>query len=168
MKEYGRFLWRCLRVSFVGDWRYHVWMLGLTVVALFGLNAYCTSKAALNRFTSVLAQEVAQTNIVVCGVSPGPTDTPMQAEVRRAGRAAFPGVESFRELHRRGQLVPPRHVARLIVWLASKFGAAQNGTILNLADESVRAQVAADLQLSFASPDTPATNNSGGITTDDT
>ena len=41
MKEYARFLWRCFRISFVGDWRYYAWMLALTVVALFGLNAYC-------------------------------------------------------------------------------------------------------------------------------
>ncbi len=41
MKEYLRFLWRCFRVSFVGDWRYHTWMLVLTVIALLGLNAYC-------------------------------------------------------------------------------------------------------------------------------
>ena len=40
MKEYLRFLWRCLRVSFVGDWRYHLWMLVLTCVAAVGLHAY--------------------------------------------------------------------------------------------------------------------------------
>ena len=41
MREYPRFLWRCFRISFVGDWRYYVWMLILTVVTLLGLNAYC-------------------------------------------------------------------------------------------------------------------------------
>ena len=41
MRDYVRFLWRCFRLSFVGDWRYHLWMTGLTVVALVGLNAYC-------------------------------------------------------------------------------------------------------------------------------
>ncbi|UCD76587.1 MAG: polysulfide reductase NrfD [Phycisphaerales bacterium] len=41
MREYFTFLWRCFRVSFVGDWRYHVWMLLLTVLSLLGLNAYC-------------------------------------------------------------------------------------------------------------------------------
>ena len=41
MREYLRFLWRCFRISFVGDWRYHTWMLILTVIALLGLNAYC-------------------------------------------------------------------------------------------------------------------------------
>ena len=40
MREYVRFLWRCFRVSFVGDWRYHAWMLLLTIICLFGLNAY--------------------------------------------------------------------------------------------------------------------------------
>ena len=41
MKEYARFLYRCFRLSFVGDWRYHTWMVLLTVFALLGLNAYC-------------------------------------------------------------------------------------------------------------------------------
>ena len=41
MKEYVRFLWRCFRISFVGDWRYYAWMGLLTVIALLGLNAYC-------------------------------------------------------------------------------------------------------------------------------
>lgn len=40
MKEYTRFLWRCFRLSLVGDWRYMLWMTVLTVIALFGLNAY--------------------------------------------------------------------------------------------------------------------------------
>jgi len=40
LKEYLRFLSRCFRLSFVGDWRYHLWMTALTVVALLGLNAY--------------------------------------------------------------------------------------------------------------------------------
>jgi molybdopterin-containing oxidoreductase family membrane subunit len=41
MKAYLRFLWRCFRISFVGDWRYHIWMLVLSVIALVGYNAYC-------------------------------------------------------------------------------------------------------------------------------
>jgi Ni/Fe-hydrogenase subunit HybB-like protein len=40
MKDYLTFLARCVRLSFQGDWRYHLWMLALTVVGLFGLNAY--------------------------------------------------------------------------------------------------------------------------------
>lgn len=41
MKDYVTFLTRCFRLSFVGDRRYYAWMLGLSVVALLGLNAYC-------------------------------------------------------------------------------------------------------------------------------
>jgi len=45
VKEYGRFLYRCFRLSFVGDRRYQLWMLSLTVVALIGLNAWCRQLA---------------------------------------------------------------------------------------------------------------------------
>lgn len=41
MKKYLTFLWDCFRLSFVGDWRYHLWMLILTLFALAGLHAYC-------------------------------------------------------------------------------------------------------------------------------
>jgi Ni/Fe-hydrogenase subunit HybB-like protein len=40
MRQYFAFLWDCFRLSFVGDWRYHLWMLVLTLVALAGLHAY--------------------------------------------------------------------------------------------------------------------------------
>jgi Ni/Fe-hydrogenase subunit HybB-like protein len=40
-QNYCRFLWRCARIAFVGDWRYYAWMAALTLVALLGLNAYC-------------------------------------------------------------------------------------------------------------------------------
>ena len=40
-RNYLRFLWRCARVAFVGDWRYYAWMGVLTIFLLLGLNAYC-------------------------------------------------------------------------------------------------------------------------------
>lgn len=40
LREYPRFMWRCFRLSFVGDWKYYAWMFVLSVIALFGLNAY--------------------------------------------------------------------------------------------------------------------------------
>ena len=40
MKAYLRFLRRSFALSFVGGWRYHAWMLGLSVVILIGVNAY--------------------------------------------------------------------------------------------------------------------------------
>lgn len=41
MKRYLQFLWDCFRLSFVGDWRYHLWMTVLTVIALLGFHCYC-------------------------------------------------------------------------------------------------------------------------------
>ncbi len=41
MRKYLTFLWDCFRLSFVGDWRYHLWMTILTLVALAGVYAYC-------------------------------------------------------------------------------------------------------------------------------
>jgi molybdopterin-containing oxidoreductase family membrane subunit len=41
MKKYATFLWDCGRLSFVGDWRYHLWMLVLTLITLSGVYAYC-------------------------------------------------------------------------------------------------------------------------------
>jgi molybdopterin-containing oxidoreductase family membrane subunit len=41
MKKYLTFLWDCFRLSFVGDWRYHLWMTILSLVTLAGVYAYC-------------------------------------------------------------------------------------------------------------------------------
>ncbi len=39
-RQYFRFLWRCLRIAFVGDWRYYAWMGVLTIICLLGIHAY--------------------------------------------------------------------------------------------------------------------------------
>jgi Ni/Fe-hydrogenase subunit HybB-like protein len=41
VRQYLTFVWECVRVSFVGDWRYYTWMTILTVLAMLGLHAYC-------------------------------------------------------------------------------------------------------------------------------
>jgi molybdopterin-containing oxidoreductase family membrane subunit len=41
MRTYLTFLFRCFRLSFVGDYRYYAWMFLLTVFVLLGINAYC-------------------------------------------------------------------------------------------------------------------------------
>jgi NAD(P)-dependent dehydrogenase (short-subunit alcohol dehydrogenase family) len=112
---------------------------------IVGWSAYCTSKAALDRFTTVLTKEVAETDIVICGISPGPTDTDMQAEIRRAGKTAFPRTDYFKNLYEEGKLFTPDEAAQLILWLAS--GGAESGRIFSLADESIRKQMAQDLGL---------------------
>ncbi len=41
IRNYFVFLWRCVRIAFVGDWRYYAWMGVLTAIILLGVNAYC-------------------------------------------------------------------------------------------------------------------------------
>jgi len=41
VRRYFAFLRDCLRLSFVGDWRYHAWMTLLTVISLVGLYCWC-------------------------------------------------------------------------------------------------------------------------------
>ena len=114
---------------------------------ILGWSAYCVSKAALNRFTTTLAAEVAHTAIAVTAMNPGATDTKMQADIRQTTNAAFARGDHFRQLHAEGRLHPPEDPAQLILWLASEFGQGQNGVILNLDDLRVREQIAADLGL---------------------
>lgn len=40
MKQYLTFLGRCFALSFVGNWKYYLWMFFLSFFALLGLNAY--------------------------------------------------------------------------------------------------------------------------------
>ena len=39
-RSYSRFLWRCAKVAFDGDWRYFAWLGFLFAVVLLGVNAY--------------------------------------------------------------------------------------------------------------------------------
>lgn len=41
MKKILQFLWDCFRLSFVGGWRYHLWMIILTLFMLAGFYCYC-------------------------------------------------------------------------------------------------------------------------------
>jgi len=56
-KNYFRFLSRCARIAFVGDWRYYTWMGVLTVLCLLGLNAYC-KQFAHGLITTGMSDEV--------------------------------------------------------------------------------------------------------------
>ncbi len=112
-----------------------------------GWSAYCASKSALDRFTGVLTEEVADTNIVVNGMDPGPTNTPMQAQAQRNPRTAFPAIKQLREQPERGRLFQPEEAAQLNLWLA--LGRATSGKIFALPAESVRRQMAQDLELPF-------------------
>lgn len=72
-----------------------------------GWSVYCSSKAALNMASQVLAAEMesAGRDVKLVSYSPGPIDTPMQAEIRKKKKEDFPQVDRFIKLHNEGALV---------------------------------------------------------------
>ncbi|RYF39997.1 MAG: SDR family NAD(P)-dependent oxidoreductase [Cytophagaceae bacterium] len=78
-----------------------------------GWAVYCSSKAALAMASRVLAEEMeaAGSDVRVISYSPGPIDTPMQAEIRKKKPEDFPQVERFIKLFNDGALVPVRDAA---------------------------------------------------------
>lgn len=78
-----------------------------------GWGVYCTTKAALNMYTQVLAQEHPDVHAV--SLSPGVIDTSMQTTIRASTAQDFPSVERFVDLHEKGQLASPADTARHIL-----------------------------------------------------
>ncbi|MBC7659442.1 MAG: SDR family NAD(P)-dependent oxidoreductase [Chitinophagaceae bacterium] len=78
-----------------------------------GWSVYCSSKAALAMASEVLAveMEAAGRDVKVMSYSPGPLDTPMQAEIRKKKPEDFPQVERFIQLYNDGKLTAPRDAA---------------------------------------------------------
>lgn len=110
-----------------------------------GASAYCASKAALERFSSTLAAEVAGSNLKVTTLRPGIADTAMQSEIRQTSAQHFPRVAQWQTLHDEGQLRPPTEPAQAILWLASHFAATVDQHLFNIDDEAFRIRIAADL-----------------------
>lgn len=79
-------------------------------------SAYCTTKAAIIHFTTILAAEVAKDNIRVNSISPGVIQTPRT--LRR-----FDTVEEFQAsrgpLHMLGRVGQPEEIAKAALFLAS-------------------------------------------------
>jgi len=112
---------------------------------LEGISAYTTSKAALERFSSTLAAEVAGTGIVVTTFRPGIVDTTMQTEMRNTPTQRFPKAGLWQKWHQTGQLRPAVEPAQAILWLASRFAGNANGQLFSIDNDDFRRQLAADL-----------------------
>jgi benzil reductase ((S)-benzoin forming) len=78
-----------------------------------GWSVYCSSKAALEMASRVLAEEMEGQgrDVRVISYSPGPLDTAMQVELRKKKIEDFPDVERFIKLHEEGKLVSPKIAA---------------------------------------------------------
>lgn len=87
---------------------------GAAKKAYMGWSVYCSSKAALSMASEVLAAEMehAHRDVKVISYSPGPIDTPMQAEIRKKKAEDFPHVDRFVQLHNEGALVSAEDAAK--------------------------------------------------------
>lgn len=78
-----------------------------------GWPVYCATKAALDHYTRVLAEE--NPGLRVAALAPGVVDTAMQEHIRGSDRKQFPDLDRFLQLHEHGQLASPDAVAKKIL-----------------------------------------------------
>jgi len=95
-------------------------------VGSLGETVYSGAKAGLIGFTKGLAREGARYNITVNCICPGPTDTPLMAEVPDKYRDLFIKAIPMRRLGK------PSEVAEAIVFFASSSSAYVTGQVLSV------------------------------------
>ena len=83
----------------------------------YGWSAYCSSKAAINMLTKVVAEEQFHSinPVKVVSFAPGVVETTMQTEIRQASEEDFKQRKKFVELKSSGKLLNPQDVAKVIV-----------------------------------------------------
>ncbi len=104
------------------------------------MGAYCASKAGLDHFTRVLAEELRGSGVRANVVYPGVVDTAMQAEVRATDAARFgaDNLARFRGFQEQGKLRAPAEPAALIAWVAAMPDL--HGELLSIDDPRVAAR----------------------------
>lgn len=86
--------------------------------AIDGWGAYCASKAGLDIFSRVVAEEAAisgKKHMRIFSVAPGIVDTGMQEQIRTNSRQNFSRIQQFAEYKSTGQLADPRLTAQKLI-----------------------------------------------------
>jgi NAD(P)-dependent dehydrogenase (short-subunit alcohol dehydrogenase family) len=117
---------------------------GAAVKAVAGWAAYCASKAALNRVTSVLAAE--EPEITAIALRPGMVDTSMQDDVRERGRGVMDDDyhRGFVRAKDEGQLNSPDEIGRAVAVLALYAQRGWSGEFMEYDDPRVAKLVASN------------------------
>ncbi len=78
-----------------------------------GWSAYCSSKAALDMLSRVVAEECAinRNRIRIFSIAPGVVDTDMQVEIRKLDQNRFSNIQRFLDLKNNGDLSESASVA---------------------------------------------------------
>jgi NAD(P)-dependent dehydrogenase (short-subunit alcohol dehydrogenase family) len=120
---------------------------GAAEMNLIGASAYCASKAALERLSATLAEEVAGTGLKVTTLRPGIVDTAMQALIRETPAQQFPAAGRWLSFKEKGLLRPPHEPAAAILWLASPLAEASSEQLFDFNDPDFFQRVTTDLGL---------------------
>lgn len=98
----------------------------------YGWSVYCSSKAALDMMTKVVAaeQDVVENGVKIIAIYPGVVDTDMQTEIRKHKKEDFTAIERFLELKASGSLLNAKSVGEKIYEIDQKE--LENGTILRI------------------------------------
>jgi 2-hydroxycyclohexanecarboxyl-CoA dehydrogenase len=93
---------------------------------------YAGAKAAVVGFTKTLARELARYGVTANCVCPGPTDTPLLAEMIGAGAAGAQLIESIRRAVPMRRLAVPDDIAGAVAFLASDRAGFITGQTLSV------------------------------------
>jgi len=106
---------------------------GAAVTASPGMSAYSTSKAGLDHLTRSLAVDLKGTPIRVYAWYPGLTETRMQEIMRTTTDDQAPAERRryFLDQQAAGNVLPPEHAARAVVWLCSSMCDLDNGAVVS-------------------------------------
>ena len=112
---------------------------GASSTALAGAGAYCVSKAALNHFTRILAEE--EPGITSVAVRPGVVNTPMQTTLRETAPSVMPKelADYYQKIKTEGELESPEVPAKSIAWLALNAPPEWSGRYLSYDDPEITA-----------------------------
>lgn len=103
---------------------------------MYGWNAYCSTKSAVNIFTQTAALEADElnSNDLHIAFSPGIMDTDMQEEIRSSDQEQFKLVDQFKQYKEEGKLRSPKEVADILMELINKPSEIENGKVYRVYD----------------------------------
>jgi benzil reductase ((S)-benzoin forming) len=78
-----------------------------------GWNVYCSTKAGLDMFSSVIHEEntIKGNNTTILSLAPGIIDTGMQVQIRESSEDGFSNIDRFIEYKENGDLADPKTTA---------------------------------------------------------
>ncbi|TFB24919.1 (S)-benzoin forming benzil reductase [Filobacillus milosensis] len=103
---------------------------------VYGWNAYCSTKSAVNMYTETAALEAKElkSKDLHIAFSPGVMDTEMQEEIRSSDEEDFKNVDKFKQYKEEGKLRSPKEVADLLTDLIQKPDEIENGKVYRVYD----------------------------------